>query len=904
MVEPARLAVDLGTTHTVAVVRRGDQPARPLLFDGSPLLPSGVFVDEAGATHTGRDAQRLGVLRPECFEPQPKRRIDEDAVLLGAREVPVSGLLAAVLGRVAGEARVAGVDPAAATVVTCPADWGGPRRERLREAARRAGLGEVRLVDEPIAAATYCLGVWGQRVPVGGVLGVFDFGGGTLDVAVVRREASGLRVLATGGLDDLGGVDVDEALVAHLGQLVGVRDPGLWERLRVPGSAAQRRDRQVFWAEVRAAKEMLSRAASAPVQVPGWDEPVHLTREELERVAGPLVARAVDETRRVVQRAGVEPAALAGLVLVGGSSRLPLVATRLHARLGVAPEVPEQPELPVAFGAVRFVAAPAGPVLPDAAAGRVGAGSPAAGAVSGGSPLSSAPVAPVAGIPVGAGAAVPPVAVRPSPGSARRRRPVRRALLASVAVLAVAGCVAALGTGGRLVAGVWDRLSGALPGGANLAGDGADVVGELTEVTSRDLPGSGAGGVTVAGGRVVSAVAGGGGTQVTSTAPGVAQPLWSVRVPVEPTELRLTGVGDLVVVDGEGSATDGGRDVRAVLSAADGRLLWKSAWEQRRDVAFYGTDVVVEGSGREGGPGLSRVDLRTGEARWSRAGDDAVLGSGGHRVEPLWQWPPLPPGAVAGVVPAAEVGLRDAVAAGGVVVQLDARTHRGSAVDVATGRPAGAGGALPVDEELWTAFDGLVVGKVSSRVEPGRDVLAGYGVSEGFARRWQLPLEAGRRVQRVKPCGPHLVCAAVDGRAEGDHATVAVDTRTGVQVWSAAVDWSDEESWYVAQGALVWGRAPFDSVERARVLGFDGGRLRQLPDGSSVVAVAGGRLVARRYDAYAGWRIWVEEVSSGRVTAGAKVGEKAPEQVVVDGDLVAVVTGDRRVLTLRAAGLA
>jgi hypothetical protein len=236
----------------------------------------------------------------------------------------------------------------------------------LLEAARLAGMGGVTLVDEPVAAATYCLEVLGQRVAVGDCLVVFDFGGGTLDLAAVRREPDGLQVLATGGLEDLGGLDVDAALVGHLGHVVALRDPALWDRLTRPAGAVDLRDRRAFWSDVRAAKEMLSRTSSAPVQLPRVPEPIHLTREELERIAGPLVDRAVDETRRLLQRSGIGRERLAGVFLVGGSSRIPLVATRLHARLGVAPTVPEQPELPVAHGALVAAAltrTPAPPVV-------------------------------------------------------------------------------------------------------------------------------------------------------------------------------------------------------------------------------------------------------------------------------------------------------------------------------------------------------------------------------------------------------------------------------------------------------------------------------------------------------------------------------------------------------------
>ncbi|GIJ47714.1 hypothetical protein Val02_46000 [Virgisporangium aliadipatigenens] len=344
-----RMAVDLGSCNTVAVVRRAGGEPRALLFDSSPLLPSATFVDGAGALHVGRDAERLMLTDPASFEPFPKRRVDEETVLLGERVLPVTALLAAVLRRVGTEAAHAGVRPGEPVVLTCPAAWGRSRRGVLRRAAEQAGLGDVDLVDEPVAAATYCLDVVGATR---GATVIFDFGGGTFDVTVVRPEPGGPRTLGSGGLADLGGADVDAALVAHLARNVGAADPAAWDRLARPRGDADLRDRRTLWAEVRAAKEMLSRTAAAPVQVPGMPHAVHLTREELERVAGPLVDRAVAETVRTLRACGVGPGGLGAVLLVGGSSRLPLVASRLHAALGVAPTVPEQPELPVAYGAL------------------------------------------------------------------------------------------------------------------------------------------------------------------------------------------------------------------------------------------------------------------------------------------------------------------------------------------------------------------------------------------------------------------------------------------------------------------------------------------------------------------------------------------------------------------------
>jgi molecular chaperone DnaK (HSP70) len=388
-----RLAIDLGTCNTVAVVARDGAAPRALVFDGSPLLPSAAFLDRAGAVHVGRDAERLMVDDPARFEPFPKRRVDDGAVLLGDREIAVVDLLAAVLRRVVAEAALAGAPAAGGAVLTCPVQWGSGRRAVLRRAAKVAGIGAAHLVDEPVAAAWYCSSVLGRRIHAGRSLAVFDFGGGTLDVTVVRHDHDGPRVTGTGGLDDLGGADVDAALVAHLARAGGP----VWGRLTHPRAPADLRDRQLLWTEVRAAKEMLSRATVAPVRVPGSDRSTHLTRDELDAAARPLVDHAVEETARVLYRSGVRPADLDAILLVGGSSRLPLVASRLHARLGVVPVVPEQPEFPVAFGALAAVAATA-PVQ-RAAVPVQRAAAPVAGPAAGAWPAPPSSGSPVSGPP-------------------------------------------------------------------------------------------------------------------------------------------------------------------------------------------------------------------------------------------------------------------------------------------------------------------------------------------------------------------------------------------------------------------------------------------------------------------------------------------------------------------------
>ncbi|AVT36362.1 Hsp70 family protein [Plantactinospora sp. BB1] len=382
------LGVDLGTSHTVAVLRWPDGRTRPLLFDGQPILPSGVFLDDAGRSHVGRDAQRLAQADPARYEPNPKRRIDEPAVLLGDREIATVDLLAGVLGAVAGAAvEAVGFLPPA--VLSYPASWGARRRDTLAAAVARAGWppvtadtdgsprppGGTLLVPEPVAAARYFADVLRRPVPVRSALAVFDFGGGTLDIAVVRNEGTDgngrarFVVVGSGGVADLGGLDLDAALVEHLGGVIRAAHGPIWEQLCRPATASQWRARRQFWDDVRGAKEMLSRATTAPVPVPGVEQALHLTRDELESVVTPLLRRGVFEAASVIAGCRLGDDQLAGLFLVGGSSRVPLVARMLHAELGIAPTVLEQPELPVAEGALAELP---GTTAPAAARGSAG----------------------------------------------------------------------------------------------------------------------------------------------------------------------------------------------------------------------------------------------------------------------------------------------------------------------------------------------------------------------------------------------------------------------------------------------------------------------------------------------------------------------------------------------------
>jgi actin-like ATPase involved in cell morphogenesis len=475
-----RLGIDFGTSTTVAMLGGPDGRVNPLLFDASPLLPSAVCAAPGAELLVGADAVRAAVGHPMGLELNPKRRIDEGTVWLGERELPVAELIAAVLVRVRVEAsRVAGqaVDE---VVLTHPASWGPVRLAVLAEAARRAGLDGVGLVAEPVAATAYFTSVLAHRLPSGQCAVVYDLGAGTFDVSVVRTTSVGFEVVASDGLADFGGLDLDAVVVDHARAVTAGR-VAAWQRLDLPRTAADRQANLTLWSGARAVKEQLSRHAQGDLQVPLVDEQVHLTREAFEAAARPYFDRTAALVRGVLRTAGVPVDRVGAVFLVGGASRLPLAATVLHRTLGVAPTVIEQPELVVAQGALHSAVSP----LP------VGARVPA----SGGNAPAGMPIPPPAPAPSPTGTVIPGPTPRPGgrrpvgpprkPVRSRTRRAWRPAVLARPIARAAAIGLVALIAAATLVASQAgsERPSrgGAAgrPGGASPAGSSASATGPI-----------------------------------------------------------------------------------------------------------------------------------------------------------------------------------------------------------------------------------------------------------------------------------------------------------------------------------------------------------------------------------------------------------------------------------------
>ncbi len=314
------LAIDFGTTYTVAAVahpanpngrtdaedKAGDVRLIDLEGDGTSKMPSSVVVTDVGEIVVGRAAVRQAALYPTAFEATPKRLIGQRNILLGQTLVPVVELIAAVLRHAAGEARrqCGGTFPALVRL-THPAKWAGPRLEVLRDAARIGGLGEVELVAEPVAAATR---IGTAMVEVGERIAVYDFGGGTFDAAVLVRTPTGFSVAGDpGGRDPLGGEDIDERILAHLGTGPLGSHPD-WSALVGSPEPGWRRQRTELRRRIRDAKEDLARSLATTLWIPGLQCDYQLSRRELDELIEADVAQTVDELAATIAAAGLRAA--------------------------------------------------------------------------------------------------------------------------------------------------------------------------------------------------------------------------------------------------------------------------------------------------------------------------------------------------------------------------------------------------------------------------------------------------------------------------------------------------------------------------------------------------------------------------------------------------------------------
>ncbi|MGQ0480369.1 MAG: Hsp70 family protein, partial [Pseudonocardia sp.] len=211
-----RLGVDLGTTFVAAAISYESQIEMVTLGDRSVVTPSVVYLREDNALVTGEAAHRRAPSSPERVAREFKRRLgDPTPVMLAGAPHAVTDLLGAVLRDVLAKVSQTEGEPPERVVLTHPANWGPYRRGLFEEVPRLAGIDEALTTTEPEAAAAHYAA--SRKLSEGDTVAVYDLGGGTFDVTVLRKQADGIEILGTPeGIERLGGIDFDEAVLSHI----------------------------------------------------------------------------------------------------------------------------------------------------------------------------------------------------------------------------------------------------------------------------------------------------------------------------------------------------------------------------------------------------------------------------------------------------------------------------------------------------------------------------------------------------------------------------------------------------------------------------------------------------------------------------------------------------------------
>ena len=361
---PKAIGIDLGTTHSVVATVRDDIPVALTTCDGSPLLPSVVHYGEYGQIIVGEAAKSYATRSPEQTIASAKRFMgrgaddaettklgayrfapatsEEDARVVrfdvGDRAVTAVEVSAEILKSL-GQSALDQLTTVGGAVITVPAYFNDAQRQATKDAGRVAGFNVLRLLNEPTAAAL----AYGLDKKRDGLFAVYDLGGGTFDVTILRLEEGVFQVKSTGGDSALGGDDMDRAIAERM-----LRAMGFGDDERAPAVVT------IALAAARDAKHALSDRSEVVVELPkrgGGHVDFRITREEFNEWIAPIVDRTGRVCRRALRDAEVTAADIDGVILVGGSTRVPCVREFVERTFEQEPLADIDPDLVVAYGA-------------------------------------------------------------------------------------------------------------------------------------------------------------------------------------------------------------------------------------------------------------------------------------------------------------------------------------------------------------------------------------------------------------------------------------------------------------------------------------------------------------------------------------------------------------------------
>jgi len=351
------VGIDLGTTHSlVAAVRNAVAECLPD-DQGRVILPSAVRYLEGGGRHIGHEALSEAAIDPRNTIVSVKRFMGRGLADIAHREklpyefIDAPGMVqlrtvdgvkspvevsAEILATLRYRAEDTFDDELFGAVITVPAYFDDAQRQATKDAAQLAGLNVLRLINEPTAAAI----AYGLEHGSEGLYAVYDLGGGTFDISLLRLSAGVFEVVATGGDSALGGDDFDRALAD-------------WALAQTSLATVTPQDKRSVLVAARAAKEKLSSADHATLACPlsTGELSVRVTRAQFESLGEALVARTLAAVKKVLRDAKSDKAEVQGVVMVGGSTRMPMVQKAVGDFFGQTPLTNLNPDEVVALGA-------------------------------------------------------------------------------------------------------------------------------------------------------------------------------------------------------------------------------------------------------------------------------------------------------------------------------------------------------------------------------------------------------------------------------------------------------------------------------------------------------------------------------------------------------------------------